>query len=299
MSSTQEADHEINAFTIVCGDGETVSVAENDAVKVFKACDYFRNVFAHNTKESQTRVVQKPDWTSQTASYVIRLLASNASYVPLKHAYDVVVAFDQLLVTEYEVCYPRFVTGDGHLRKDDLMRVQQTLNTEVQLLWTVDVSDAMQADLWIKLLSVGCVVLDRSQSDVPFKVLESNKSNTNEGSTAKSNPQHEIILELGLAVELANSLIDNFKPFGMGQYTLEVHSSSSALTEASLVTHLSSVIFPMYTMPTYSHSQQASASIRFPVTGILVFWPSRVQELFLLSLAVAVLSTRLTALDTS
>jgi hypothetical protein len=93
MKTDQDADNAVNAFTIECSEGKTVHVDEKDAKKVLKRSEYFRNVFAHGTKESESRVIRKPDWTSQIAAFVIKAHTSGSAKIPWEHAYDASQAF--------------------------------------------------------------------------------------------------------------------------------------------------------------------------------------------------------------
>lgn len=64
----------IEGFTLQCSDGEYVTVTSEQTAVLVSKCDFFRSVFAHGTTESSKRIIQKPDWSAQTASKLVGLL---------------------------------------------------------------------------------------------------------------------------------------------------------------------------------------------------------------------------------
>ena len=75
-------------FTIVCGnDNEEVLVTADQATKAARKCDFFRNVFAHGTRESTDRILKKPDWSLTTAKCMIDLVSTGTTQVGDFEAY--------------------------------------------------------------------------------------------------------------------------------------------------------------------------------------------------------------------
>ncbi len=70
----------VKGFTIRCkgnnNQDEDVIVSDADAHVISRNCEYFRNMFAHGTREAEDRVILKPDWASSTAKQIVQLLAT-------------------------------------------------------------------------------------------------------------------------------------------------------------------------------------------------------------------------------
>jgi hypothetical protein len=73
---TTSSSQEIEGFVIQCADNESVQVSAKEASKLQEACEYFRNIFEHDTIESKTRTIEKKDWSSETTRCLIRLVTT-------------------------------------------------------------------------------------------------------------------------------------------------------------------------------------------------------------------------------
>ena len=103
------------SFEIECSDG-VLAVPASDAAKVIARCHFFEASFAHGTKESNSRVVQKPDWVMTTARRVLTLFVTESVKIDpfdLSNMMAFVEAMDQLLVSDLIVNAPN--THGDHL----------------------------------------------------------------------------------------------------------------------------------------------------------------------------------------
>ena len=103
------------SFEIECSDG-VLAVPASDAAKVIARCHFFEASFAHGTKESNSRVVQKPDWVMTTARRVLTLFVRESVKIDpfdLSNMMAFVEAMDQLLVSDLIVNAPN--THGDHL----------------------------------------------------------------------------------------------------------------------------------------------------------------------------------------
>ena len=107
MSMTNSQDV-LGGFIIQCDDGGTVSVAADQAVKLFEKCEYFKNVFRHGTKENEEFVLKKPDWSTKTAQCIVDLLVNGSTSTSIDKYPILLEAADQILVekTDINVCCP-------------------------------------------------------------------------------------------------------------------------------------------------------------------------------------------------
>jgi len=64
------------AFTIQCEGEGIVVVGELEARKILARSEFFRNVFKHNTREAEERVVRKPDWSIETTTHIVQYLVT-------------------------------------------------------------------------------------------------------------------------------------------------------------------------------------------------------------------------------
>lgn len=80
MASPDENAGELVAFEILCGDGETYEVSEDQAKKVMKQSDYFRTAFSSGFAEGQTRQIKKSGWSLATAKRIINLICNQMDW---------------------------------------------------------------------------------------------------------------------------------------------------------------------------------------------------------------------------
>ena len=86
-------------FVIHCSDDETFAISSQDAELLQDACDYFRTIFRHNTIETSTRIIHKPDWAHDTVKLLLTLiLKGNVSVTNLDDLVRVTSAADQILL---------------------------------------------------------------------------------------------------------------------------------------------------------------------------------------------------------
>eukprot|EP00980_Cylindrotheca_fusiformis_P013584 scaffold3479_cov106-Cylindrotheca_fusiformis.AAC.5 len=105
-TAADDSDDESFAFTINCSGDEPFVVSPEMSVHLQDACDYFRTVFLHNTIETETRVINKPDWTFATVTLLFTLiLKGTVSVTELSELVAVTSAADQVLL-EYNLYSP-------------------------------------------------------------------------------------------------------------------------------------------------------------------------------------------------
>ena len=98
-AANADANDDDLGFVIHCSDNETFTISSKDAELLQDACDYFRNVFQHNTIETSTRVIHKPDWSYDTVRLLLALiLKGNVSVTNLDDLVCVTSAADQVLL---------------------------------------------------------------------------------------------------------------------------------------------------------------------------------------------------------
>jgi BTB/POZ domain len=102
---------DVNAFVIVCGEGVCVDVPEDRAKRIIQKSRYFRRMFEHNTRESERRIINKPDWTFQTAVNVLQFIYSSSNAVPMDEAFDLMAALDQVAICNFKMYYLSFATN--------------------------------------------------------------------------------------------------------------------------------------------------------------------------------------------
>jgi hypothetical protein len=106
IKNANDSDNENIAFTINCSGNEPFEVTAQMSLLLQQACDYFRTVFLHNTIETETRVINKPDWTFATVTLLFTLiLKGTVSVTELSELVAVTSAADQVLL-EYNLYSP-------------------------------------------------------------------------------------------------------------------------------------------------------------------------------------------------
>jgi BTB/POZ domain len=151
-NSGGEEDDEVYAFTIICGDNMVVRVSDDEAKILMQKCEYFCNVFSHNTKESDTRTIGKPDWTSETARLVINYLINDTVEVATNNLQELTMALDQLLVYEYRtVNFMRvdqmrnYLYGDGY---KNMQRIRSRFENSIQSPWGLQFRPGISSGMW-------------------------------------------------------------------------------------------------------------------------------------------------------
>jgi hypothetical protein len=91
-------------FYILCGDNEIVKVSPREAIKIQEACYFFRAVFEHGTRESETRIIEKGDWTQGTTNHLVQLMTTGTARVGgLCEFLELTAAADQVLFGDYRL----------------------------------------------------------------------------------------------------------------------------------------------------------------------------------------------------
>ena len=83
-------------FCIELKDGK-LEVESDQAAKLLESSDFFRSLFKHNTQETSTRLINKPDWTLLIAEHVITILTESSAHVAPSDITDITKAMDQIL----------------------------------------------------------------------------------------------------------------------------------------------------------------------------------------------------------
>jgi hypothetical protein len=170
MADNNGGDNETWAFEIVCGDGITVRVEEEDARKIIHKSDYFNNVFLHNTVESYTRTINKPDWSSETVNHLVHFLITGSTSVPVDSAEHVSSALDQVLCLDYRMC--RLICL-SFFRSDTLsqgrkMRIINSIDNGVKHPWTIQFRRQFKQDRWFYLSNRGVILIKEQPRLVDF-----------------------------------------------------------------------------------------------------------------------------------
>eukprot|EP00538_Stauroneis_constricta_P009107 CAMPEP_0119553530 /NCGR_PEP_ID=MMETSP1352-20130426/6269_1 /TAXON_ID=265584 /ORGANISM="Stauroneis constricta, Strain CCMP1120" /LENGTH=403 /DNA_ID=CAMNT_0007599961 /DNA_START=47 /DNA_END=1254 /DNA_ORIENTATION=+ len=157
---------EPSGFTIQCQDGSLV-VPDDEADIVFETCDYFRCVFQHGMKESEKRVLQKPDWDVGTASTIIKLITARAGKsVPIpgrELVPKVMQASEQILLT-LEMFPPPFVSDVLYHRPLSANQIEKIVNQQGAgsdlVRWSFKTNRMLSYKFWSKAVKSSMPVID-------------------------------------------------------------------------------------------------------------------------------------------
>ena len=78
-----DEEDDIQEFTIKCQGGEEILVGKQEARVLFHRIDYFRNVFRHGTREADSRLLKKPDWSLDTTKRIVAYLCGKCVEIPV------------------------------------------------------------------------------------------------------------------------------------------------------------------------------------------------------------------------
>jgi hypothetical protein len=123
----------------------------------------------HNTIESQSRIIKKPDWSYEVAKSVKRYLVQGCARLSVVEATSLTEALEQLLVTGYKICPPTFIMGNLYMPLDHVIKIQNVMADAVETPWVFGTSWGVPMHQWLKLLSLGVVVKTFLPMDVWFE----------------------------------------------------------------------------------------------------------------------------------
>jgi BTB/POZ domain len=154
---------EVHAFSIICSDGQTLAVPEQDARMVLSSCEYFCNMFSHNTVESASRIIRKPDWSYEVAKHVIEYLLHKTCRVSVEHGADVLAALDQAQLSGVRMRPPHFIQEGFGNEQAHVISMPRIMRHAIKLPLEFQIAHRMEKDRWLKLLSIGVVAVDAAE----------------------------------------------------------------------------------------------------------------------------------------
>jgi hypothetical protein len=162
-------------FLIKCGEDEEEVIVTAEIVtaeqfeKMGQNCDYFRNVFAHGTRESRDRILNKPDWSSATTKCIIELASTGATVGGVSSYLQLVDAAPQILLElddNAAKCWLPSVVEKSSVHRgenfdESLLELCSEIETKKRCLKsTFETGKTIGFDSWVNLSSRDIVVAD-------------------------------------------------------------------------------------------------------------------------------------------
>jgi hypothetical protein len=161
-----------HAFSIVCGDGETVNVEEDDARAMIAASTHLQTIFDVANRKTRSRIIQKPEWTSRTVCHLINYFIEVSMSVPKTEAYEVYLALEQLVIPDFCAFVSSLVRISDVkatlLSSGDLKRLKEITEEKWLLPIRLVVNKTRWRLVWCTMFSHDLLLIDNPNEGVAF-----------------------------------------------------------------------------------------------------------------------------------
>jgi hypothetical protein len=155
-----DGDNEVHAFSIICSDGQTLAVPEQDARMVLSSCEYFCNMFRHNTVESASRIIRKPDWSYEVAKHVMEYFCNGGTMIPYERLTDFRYASSQILIEAMTFSGRNLTLNSHQLQWIDVATTGDIVRRGSKLPLTINISKRIEYNRLRALLVSGIAIVD-------------------------------------------------------------------------------------------------------------------------------------------
>lgn len=212
---SNDDDSTLEGFVIQCGDSEEeVAVTAEQAEKMAQKCAYFRNVFAHGTRESGNRILKKPDWCTATAKCIVELASTGRTCVGDFNSYMALTDASSQVLLELEGgahhgLIPSVVTKSSipsdTSRVESIIELYASIEAESSAVKVAfETSQKIAFDAWVDLVLLDILVADKV-------------------------PKFEVKIKGGSVSKQSSDFFDFFRELSMGRKSIMLLSTQCCI----------------------------------------------------------------------